>query len=164
MSRNLLVALALVAVACVSASDSSTTSAVAACEEPPPDELATESGLGVEVSPTPAAAGDVVELAVMQFGLPEDSIVGVDAQWQCWDGAMWVTTHIVYRGFGDNAGQTIPVNSEFQIRVPSIGLALDEGYPIVIPVVEPGTYRIADEVLAGGESVTGFVVVEVVLS
>jgi len=116
------------------------------------------------VSPNPAGQQQVVELMVSRAGLPEDSVVGVDAEWQCWDGSQWATTHIVYRGFGDDAGQTIPVNSEFRIRIPSIGLALDEGYPIVIPQVEPGTYRIQDEALADGANITGFAVVEVIES
>jgi hypothetical protein len=89
-------------------------------------------------------------------------VIGVDAEWQCWDGSRWVTTHIVYRGFGDNAGQTIPVNAQFQIRVPSIGLALDGGYPMVIPQVAPGTYRIEDTAIADGDTIGGFGVVEVV--
>jgi hypothetical protein len=118
----------------------------------------------MSVRPHPASAREVVALIVSPIGLPEDAVVGVDAQWQCWGGSDWVTTHIIYRGFGGNVGQTIPVNSEFQIRVPSIGLALDEGYPIVVPAVEPGRYRIVDEVLGGGDTITGFTVVEVVSS
>jgi hypothetical protein len=164
MNRRLLAAaLALVTAACADTGETSPTSVLALCEEPPADEVTTESDLEMRVSPNPAAAGDVVELTV-RSDLPDDSVVGVDAEWQCWDGTKWVTTHIVYRGFGDNAGQTIPVNSEFQIQVPSIGLATENGYPMVIPRVEPGTYRIKDEVLAGGKSVPGFVVVEVVSS
>ena len=155
-------ALALVLVACVSTSDSSTTSAVAACEDPSADELADESDLEISASPNPAAARDVVELTVSLGGLPNNTVVGVDAEWQCWDGSKWLTTHIVYRGFGDDPGQTIPVNSAFQIQVPSIGLTLDYGYPIVIPQVIPGTYRIRDEVLAEGSEIAGFTVVEVV--
>lgn len=162
MNKPLAAVLALMTAACASAADTSTTTAVAPCEEPPADELTVESELDIAVSPNPAAARDVVELAVSQGGSSEDLVVGVDAQWQCWDGSTWATTHIVYRGFGDHAGQTLPVNSEFQIQVPSIGLALDEGYPIVIPQVEPGTYRIEDEALAENRSIRGFVLVEVV--
>lgn len=114
------------------------------------------------VSPNPATPSEIVDLAVLGANLSDDAVVGVDAEWQCWDGSKWVTTHIVYRGFGDNAGHTIPVNAEFQIRVPSIGLALDEGYPVVVPHVAPGTYRIEDAALADGVTIDGFAVVEVV--
>jgi hypothetical protein len=156
-------ALAVVLVACASSTDSTTiTTPVAICEKPRSDEFELESEVGISVNPNPAAARDVVELTVSRGDLPRDAVIGVEAEWQCWDGSTWVTTHIVYRGFGDNAGQTIPVNSEFQIMVPSIGLALDESYPIVIPQVTPGTYRIRDEVFAGSSNITGFTFVEVV--
>jgi hypothetical protein len=163
MSRALLAALTLLTAACTSTAGSST-SPIVTCEVPPPREVASESALQLTVSPNPAGTGQVVELTVSGAGLPEDSVVGVDAAWQCWAGSTWVTTHIVYRGFGDNAGQTIPVNSEFQIRIPSIGLALDQGYPIVVPRVEAGIYRIEDDVLGGGASIIGFTFVEVIES
>jgi hypothetical protein len=131
------------------------------CEAPPESEVTAPSELEMAVDPNPAEVGAGVTLTISTAGLPEDSLSGVDAGWQCWDGSEWVTTHVVYRGFGDRAGQTIPVNSEFQIRVPSIGLELGAGYPIVIPEVNPGTYRIEDEVLVGDEQVSGFVIVEV---
>ena len=131
------------------------------CGVPPDTEVTAASELVLEVDPNPTAAGEVVALTISGSGLPEDALSGVDAGWQCWDGSQWVTTHVVYRGFGDQAGQTIPVNSEFQIRVPSIGLEVGEGYPIVIPEVETGTYRIEDEVLLDDVSVSGFVIVNV---
>jgi hypothetical protein len=162
MSRALLAAVIVVTAACATTADTSTTSLATTCEDPPADEVAAESDLAMTVSPNPAQPREVVELTVAQAGFPEDSVVGVDAKWQCWDGSAWVTTHIVYRGFGNNAGQTIAVNAEFQIRVPSIGLALDEGYPIVIPQVELGLYRIADEAIVEDESIHGFTLVEVI--
>jgi hypothetical protein len=161
MNRPLATAVALITVACATTAGTSTTAATT-CENPPANEASVESDLDMAASPNPARPGQVVEFTVSRADLPEDSVVGVDAEWQCWDGSHWATTHVVYRGFGDNAGQTIPVNSEFLIRVPSIGLTLDAGYPIVIPQVEPGTYRIADEALADGARMTGFAVVEVV--
>jgi hypothetical protein len=113
------------------------------------------------VDANPANARQQVDLMVTSAGLPADALAGVDAAWQCWDGSRWVTTHIVYRGFGDIAGQTIPVNADFQIRVPSIGLELDRGYPMVIPVVGPGIYRIEDEIIIEQGAVPGHVIVEV---
>jgi hypothetical protein len=103
----------------------------------------------------------MVTLMVSSDGVPGDPVVGVDARWQCWAGSEWATTHIIYRGFGDLDGQTIPLNENFQIQVPDIGLALDESYPIVIPQVTEGTYRIADEVFFNGGQVDGFVIVDV---
>ncbi|HEX6299876.1 MAG TPA: hypothetical protein VF148_05400 [Acidimicrobiia bacterium] len=162
MNRPLVAALALVVAACGTATDASTTSMATSCQEPPREELEMESTLDVMISPNPASPREIVELTVLKADLSDDAVVGVDAEWQCWDGSRWVTTHFVYRGFGDNPGQTIPVNAEFRIRVPSIGLALDEGYPIVIPQVAPGTYRVEDAALADGDTINGFALVEVV--
>lgn len=132
------------------------------CGMPPAAELDAESTLAMSVDPNPTQPRQTVSLTVSSAGLPEDALAGVDARWQCWDGEMWATTHAVYRGFGDSPGQTIRLNADFQIRVPSIGLELDEGFPIVIPQVEPGIYRIQDEVIVEDESTSGFVLVEVV--
>jgi hypothetical protein len=130
------------------------------CEQAP--KSGPVSDLEMTVEPQLASAREVVSLAVARGDLPEDASVGVDAMWQCWDGSDWVTTHVVYRGFGDDAGQTIPVNDSFQIHVPSIGLDLDEGYPIVIPQVQAGSYRIEDKVVLDDGEVGGFVLVEVI--
>lgn len=161
--RRLLVVVAVVAASCTSVSVSPTTAAgtPVSCDQPPPEELQAESTLSLSVDPNPASPRQTVALTVSSEGLPEDALGGVDARWQCWSSGEWVTTHAVYRGFGDNPGQTIPLNTEFQIRVPSIGLELDEGFPVVIPQVDPGTYRIADEVIVDGEAVPGFVIVAV---
>jgi hypothetical protein len=162
--RRAFVSLALTLAAC--SPTAGTTSSTPApfdvsCEIPPPAELDGESGLVMSVDPSPAEPRETVFLTVSSAGLPEDALGGVDARWQCWDGEGWVTTHAVYRGFGDNPGQTIQLNTEFQIRVPSIGLELDESFPIVIPQVEPGVYRIQDEVIVNDAPTSGFVIVEV---
>ena len=161
--RHLALLLALLSVACSGTTGTTTTgSAEPLCEDPPATEIDARSQLEITVDPNPARPRERVDLAVASTGLPNDALTGIDAAWQCWDGSRWVTTHVVYRGFGDNVGQTIPVNADFQIRVPSIGLALADGYPIVIPQVAPGRYRIEDEIVVGDGSVPGFVIVEVV--
>ncbi len=162
--RRLLVTLVAVTVACSPATDPTTTPPPSSgtCTQPPASEVDATSVLDIRVEPAPTTPLGEALLVVASEGLPEGALAGVDAGWQCWDGAQWVTTHIVYRGFGSNPGQTIPVNQEFQIRVPSIGLGLDQGYPIVIPPVDPGTYRIEDEIIVDDGTVPGFVIVEVV--
>jgi hypothetical protein len=148
--------------ACSSIGETATTPPdLSGCVDPPTEEMERPSALDIMVDPNPANARQQVDLMVTSAGLPADALAGVDAAWQCWDGSRWVTTHIVYRGFGDNAGQTIPVNADFQIRVPSIGLELDRGYPMVIPVVGPGIYRIEDEIIIEQGAVPGHVIVEV---
>jgi hypothetical protein len=130
------------------------------CEQPPTSNQV--SDLVMSVDPNPASPREIVDLDVSRGDLGEDALVGVDAMWQCWDGSAWVTTHVVYRGIGDNPGQTIAVNDSFQIHVPSIGLALDEAYPVVIPQVEAGVYRIEDKIVLDDGEVGGFVLVEVI--
>lgn len=157
------IVVALLAASCTSAAGTSTTQAPGLhCEDPPATELDAPSTLEIALAPNPAQPLETVELRVSSTGLPEDAVAGIDARWQCWDGSEWMTTHLVYRGFGDNPGQTIALNTDFQISVPSIGLALDQGFPIVIPQVEPGTYRIVDEIIVDEEPVPGFVIVKVV--
>lgn len=160
---RLILSTVVVVTACSSGTATTTTTSPlgVACESPPTAAVETDSTLDISVSPNPAGVRETASLTVSSQGLPPDALVGVDAQWQCWDGSGWATTHAIYRGFGDNPGQTIPLNTDFQIRVPSIGLELDEGFPIVVPRVEPGTYRIEDEVIVDGDQVTGFVIVEV---
>lgn len=163
MRGSLAIAVALLATSCTSATGTTTTQAPGPpCEGPPATELDAASTLEMAVAPNPAQPLQTVALSVSSAGLPEDTVAGIDARWQCWDGSEWMTTHLVYRGFGDNPGQTIALNTDFQISVPSIGLALDQGFPIVIPRVEPGTYRIADEIIVDGEPIPGFAIVEVV--
>ncbi len=154
--------LVLAVAACSSVAETPTTPPVlSGCAEPPAEEIDRPSELEIEVDPNPATPRQQVDLVVTSAGLPDDALAGVDAAWQCWDGARWVTTHIVYRGFGDNAGQTIPVNADFQIRVPSIGLELDRGYPIVVPLVPGGPYRIEDEIITDDGAIPGHVIVHV---
>lgn len=161
MGRRIwVVTLALTLTACAGEGTTPTTDRSVACQQPPVSQGA--SDLMMTVEPGTVAPLEVAHLAVAGAGLPAEASIGVDAMWQCWDGEAWVTTHVVYRGVGEDAGQTIPVNDSFQIHVPSIGLALDVGYPIVIPTVEAGTYRIVDRLILGEEDVEGFVLVEVV--
>jgi hypothetical protein len=151
----------MVVTACVSGTTSTTATPVVACQSPPAEQVGAASDLDLEVDPDPVLPRQEATLLVGSDSLPPDALSGVDAVWQCWDGSTWVTTHVVYRGVEGLAGQTIPVNSEFQIRVPSIGLPVGVGYPIVIPEVDPGTYRIGDEVILDEGSLSGFVIVEV---
>lgn len=155
-----LVLTALAVVGCGDDTATTTTGPDVVCEEPTEESQA--SDLELAVDPNPVASGAVAQLVLTRGDLPDDAVIGVDAWWQCWDGEEWVTTHVVYRGFGDSAGQSIPVNDDFQIQVPDIGLTLDAGYPIAIPQVEPGIYRIEDAVLLDDGSVEGFVLVEVI--
>lgn len=154
--------LALIVAACSGAGGASTTTGAVGCAEPPEEQVETSSAVEMTLEPNPVMSRQVAQLVVVGAGLSDEATIGVDARWQCWDGSDWVTTHIVYRGFGDDQGETIPVNPDFQIQVPDIALWLDHEYAIGVPQVEPGTYRIEDEVLDRGETVEGSVIVEVI--
>ena len=153
--------LAVVVAAC-SAGATTTTTGVVDCVEPSEELIQASSPVEMTLEPSQVTPRQVAQLVVTGAGFPPEATIGVDARWQCWDGSDWVTTHIVYRGFGDDQGETIPVNPDFQIQVPDIALWLDNEYAIGIPQVEPGIYRIEDEVQAEGDAVSGFVIVEVV--
>lgn len=155
--------LALILAACSGAGGASTTTASPVeCVEPPEEQVEAISPIELTLEPSRVMSRQVAQLVVVGAGFSDEATISVDARWQCWDGSDWVTTHIVYRGFGDDQGETIPVNPNFQIQVPDIALWLDHEYAIGVPQVEPGTYRIEDEVLAGGDTVIGFVIVELV--
>lgn len=154
--------LALIVAACSGAGSATTTTTPVDCEEPPKEQIEVISPVEMTLEPSEVMSRQVAQLVVVGAGFSDEATISVDARWQCWDGSDWVSTHIVYRGFGDNQGETIPVNPDFQIQVPDIALWLDHEYAIGIPQVEPGTYRIEDEVLAGGATVNGFVIVEVI--
>ncbi|HUG32932.1 MAG TPA: hypothetical protein VMM14_08570, partial [Acidimicrobiia bacterium] len=134
------------------------------CQRPSPNVVDQISEVNIALEPNPVAVRQIVDITVDGSSFGDEASIGVDASWQCWDGSEWATTHIIYRGFGDKPGETIAVNPDFQIQVPDIALWLDHGYSISIPQVEPGTYRIEDDILVAGESVSGFVFVEVIKS
>lgn len=134
------------------------------CVLPPEDELTVEPDVQLAVDPNPVPAGSPATLSMEQGSLPSGSSVGAGAVWQCWDGSSWVDTHQIVKGFDDGQdAQAIAVRPGATTTIPAIDLPIPSSYPIVIPEIEPGTYRITDEVLTGGEgSITGFVIVEVV--
>jgi len=132
------------------------------CVEPPGSELAQASPTALTVEPNPVVAGSEAMLSIAADGLPADTNVGAGAAWQCWNGSEWIQTHHIARGWGDGGAQTIELAPAVTITVPSIGLPVPSSYPIVIPDVAPGLYRIEDRVVGpGGVTITGFVFVEV---
>ncbi|MGH8945921.1 MAG: hypothetical protein ACRDVL_07220 [Acidimicrobiia bacterium] len=134
------------------------------CTLPPEEELAADLDVQLAVDPNPVAAGSPATLSIEQGALPPDSSVGAGAVWQCWDGSGWVDTHQIVKAFNDGQdAQAIAVKPGATTTIPAIALPIPSSYPIVIPEVEPGTYRIVDEVFAGGEgAIRGFVLVEVI--
>ena len=138
------------------------------CAEPPATELDVDSPLKMRVEPNPVAAHGPATLSIELGDLPANSIVGAGAAWQCWDGAAWMNTHQIVRGGfshrpgGQPKGEAIEVEPGVATTMPAVGLPVPNSYPIMIPEVPPGTYRIVDAAFYPGTTVTGFVMVEVV--
>jgi len=132
------------------------------CVEPPASELAQVSPTVLTVEPNPVAAGSEAMLSIAADGLPDDALAGAAALWQCWNGSEWIDTHQIGRGW-DGAPWTQELTTDETFAVPAIGLQIPNSYPILIPEVKPGLYRIEDVAGSpGGVDVTGFVFVEVV--
>lgn len=134
------------------------------CLEPPQSELEASSSLTMTVEPNPVEAGAIATLSVSTDQPPYVYMVGAGATWQCWDGAAWVATHQILRdGYGSSGGApvAIEVTPGATITIPAIGLNVPNDYPIRIPAVPPGTYRIIDQAEGRGERVGGHVIVVV---
>lgn len=121
-----------------------------ACVPPPegvPDEL---SAVALSVNPNPVSPGGQAVLSVSTEGLPADAGHGIAAAWECWNGTEWIQTHTLLRGLGPCSDpQAPPTCGEPEVREPgiavwAIGLGAHIAYPILIPDVPPGIYRISD--------------------
>lgn len=128
----------------------------------PPASAVVNSPVSVVVRPNPVTAGSIVELSVgLGVGVAEGDIVGAAAEWQCWDGNGWRVTHQVVRGFsGDPV--TLAVEPGSVTTVPAVGLPIPSRYPILIPMVDPGVYRIWEEVMSDEAKYQAYEFIEVV--
>lgn len=131
------------------------------CSRPPVDAM-TNSPVPVVVNPNPVAAGSVAELTVeIGGGVGESDIVGAGVEWQCWDGSGWRVTHQVVRGFsGDPVTEAVDPGTA--TTVPAVGLPVPARHPILVPMVDPGIYRIWEEVIAEDGALPAYAFVEVV--
>lgn len=128
---------------------------------PPQAEIDRMSPVTMTVEPNPASAGEPATLAVSGEGLSSEATIGAGVIWQCWDGTGWITTNYqIVRGF-NGAPQTELIAPGTDSTIAGIALPVPNEYAILIPPVEPGLYRIADQITDTGTSHTGFVIVEV---
>lgn len=138
------------------------TSGGAECTEPPEDELLNDdSGFEVTVEPNPVVAGTEATLSVLPSEeTPRDLIGGLGAEWECWNGSEWVQTHILVRGANGPAA-VVDLTTDSTIAIPDLGLQVPNSYPIVIPDVAPGTYRLTDRLIGNESDLVGYEIVEV---
>lgn len=172
-----LTVLAALTAGCTEASSQTSLSVnfVEECQPPPQSEQTLpESDFDLTITPTPVTAGSEVDLVIeLAKDAPEnlttapegEIITGAGAQFQCWDGSMWLDTHqLLKNGFGpDNQPAAIDLGPDVTVTIPSVGLVIeDQPYTIVIPDMPPGIYRIEDTVIVGssGRSVYGLIEIE----
>ena len=153
-------ALVILAAGCTSATEPSTTSSGVECSVPPAEVLVAESEFDVELSPNPVEAGSEAMLSIDYDGPLEGLGGGVGASWQCWSKDRWVATHILVRGTGFEP--SVIDLSDPREEVSDLGLRIPNSYPVLIPNVAPGTYRIVDGLYGFQMSLAGYEIVEVV--
>lgn len=132
------------------------------CEEPPEEELQnTESAFGVSVEPNPVTAGAEATLSVSPSEeTPADFIGGLGVDWECWTGSEWVQTHKIVRST-DGPPAVVDLRSGSTIAIPDLGLAVPNSHQILIPDIEPGTYRLTDYLYGNESDLIGHEIVEV---
>lgn len=132
------------------------------CLDPPQSAFGVVSDFELVIEPYPVMAGTLVTITVNGDGLDRSLNGGLGASWECWDGAAWVQTHVIVRGSQGLPPAAVELSTDPTVAIPDIGLAVPNSHEIVIPLVDPGTYRITDYLYGPEMSLTAHVVVEVV--
>lgn len=154
-------AVMLLVAGCTSAGEpSTTTSSGVECSAPPAEALVVESEFDVELSPNPVPAGGEATLSVDYDGPLVGLGGGVGASWQCWSDGEWVSAYVLVRGTGFEP--SVIDLSDPREEVSDLGLRIPNSYPVLIPDVAPGTYRIVDGLYGFEMSLTAYEIVEVV--
>ncbi len=126
--------------------------------------------MALTLNPNPVSSGSKAVLSVSSEGLPADALNGIAALWQCWNGSGWISTHALFRGVAPCQDPTRPPTcGEPSVRALgdpyfAIGLGVPNAFPILVPDVPAGVYRIQDTVLlpnplGASAEVTGVVIV-----
>jgi hypothetical protein len=113
-----------------------------------PADPAPPSGLVLRLEPARAPAGGLVTLRIVGPSAAA-SAMGVDADFQRWNGSTWRTEYILDAwGAGASRPDAFPAG-ELHFIV-GIGLVGTQPLRLKVPPVEPGEYRIAKEVTREG--------------
>lgn len=113
------------------------------CVVPPASEMSVGTDLGLVLSANPVSPGQEALLSVAPAADFSEGWVSTSADWQCWNGTEWESTHSLFRG-----ETQAPYVEAYDPERPelAIGLGATAPFRILIPDVAPGVYRIKDDV------------------
>lgn len=135
------------------------------CVSAPPEERGSSSPVSMTLTPHPVRAGAVATLAlgVDPPAAAGTYLVGWGADWQCWDGRTWVSTHVLEQSPSGGGGRIVERSPGVTVTIPAIGYGLPFTFTLTIPDVPLGWYRIHEDFGARdrGES-GGYLALEVV--
>jgi len=126
------------------------------CRTAPPEERTSVSSVPLVLIPDPVTAGSMVALEIGARESRTEDITGSWAQWRCWNGSGWVTTHLLEFGW-EYGGRVVPGELGVTWTIGGVGLATPNTFWVTIPNVPPGWYRF---VVEGGD----YLAVEVIES
>ena len=135
------------------------------CRSAPVEERASWSPISLTLTPNPVSAGAIATLEVgVDPPAAEDTyMVGWGADWQCWDGSGWVSTHLLEQTPGDGGGSIVERSPGVTVTIPAIGYFAPFTFSVTIPDVPPGWYRISETIGVHNQGETiGYLAVEVV--
>ena len=115
----------------------------AGCVAPPASEVSIGTDLDLVLSANPVSPGQEAMLSVAPAADFTEGVVSMSADWQCWNGTEWKSTHSLFRGesFAPYVEAYDPDRPEL-----TVGLGATTPFRILIPDVPPGVYRIMDDV------------------
>lgn len=128
------------------------------CIEPPQSALSEAGDFVVELSPNPVAAGEQAILSVSYTG-DADALDEAGAEWQCWTGNGWESTHQLLKDWAGDGPGTRYIEPGTEVTVPAIGLPLPDAYTVLIPDVPSGTYRVYNKGNIDGDPAAGYATV-----
>jgi len=153
-------AVSLLLIAVTGCSSSEVSPPIERCTEPPQSALSETGDFVVELSPNPVAAGEQAVLSVSYTG-DGGTLDGAGAEWQCWTGSDWESTHQLLKDWTGDGPGTRYIEPGTEVTVPAIGLPIPDAYTVLIPDVPSGTYRVYNEGVIDGEPAPGYATVTV---
>jgi len=137
------------------------------CRSAPVEERDSSSPITLTLTPNPVRAGGIATLEIgVDPPAPENTyMVGWGADWQCWDGSGWASTHLLEQSPGAGGGSIVERSPGVTVTMPAIGYFAPFTFTVTIPDVPAGWYRISETMGVHGQGETvGYQAVDVVAS